>query len=84
MLSSGIRLCLPDEVRVSLAGRQPQYRSTMQAIAVHNQHVVNLVGRADQARRNAPTEGRRNVKRGRSLGWNLVRAKRSRLCIYAM
>ena len=45
----------------------------------HNSPMV----RANQARRNAPTKGRRNVKLGRSPGWNLVRAERSRLCIYA-
>ena len=37
-------LCLPDEVRISLAGRRPPYQSTMQAITARDQHVVIPVG----------------------------------------
>ena len=40
------------------------------------------VVRARQTRRNAPVQGRRDVKLGRSPGLNLVLAARSRLCIY--
>ena len=46
MVPAGIRLdladrtlCLPDEVRIHLAGRRPPYRSTMQAITIHDQYV---------------------------------------------
>ena len=38
---------------------------------------------AYQARRNVSVRVTGNVKLGRSPGWNLVRAKRSRICIYA-
>ena len=38
---------------------------------------------AFQARRNVSVRGGGDVKLGRSPGWNLVRAERSRLCIYA-
>ena len=38
---------------------------------------------AYQSRRNISVRGGGNVKLGRSPGWNLVRAGRSRLCIYA-
>lgn len=51
MVPAGIRLdladgtlCLPDEVRISLAGRRPPYQSTMQAITARDQHVVIPVG----------------------------------------
>ena len=37
-------LCLPDEVRIGLAGRKPPYRSTIQAINLNDQHVVIPVG----------------------------------------
>ena len=39
--------------------------------------------RARQACRNVPAHGEGNVKLGRSPGWNLARADRSRRCIYA-
>ena len=38
---------------------------------------------AYQARRTVYVRGGGDVKLGRSSGWNLVRAERSRLCIYA-
>ena len=38
---------------------------------------------ANQACRHVPDESRGDVKLGRSPGWNLVRAERSRLCIFA-
>ena len=38
---------------------------------------------ADQTCWSTTIEGRGDVKLGRSPGWNLVRAERSRLCIYA-
>ena len=41
------------------------------------------VVRADQARGATPDQGGGDVKLGRSPGWNLVQAERSRLCIYA-
>ena len=41
------------------------------------------VVRPSQACGHTPGEGREDVKLGRSPGWNLVRAERSRLCIYA-
>lgn len=37
-------LCLPDEVRMQLAGRKPPYRSTMQAITANDQHVIMSSG----------------------------------------
>ena len=50
MVPAGIRLdvadgtlCLPDEIRIGLAGRKPLYRSTIQA-NWNNQHVVIPVG----------------------------------------
>ena len=52
MAPAGIRLdladgtlCLPDEVRILLAGRRPPYRSTMQVITANDQHVVIPVGK---------------------------------------
>ena len=43
-------LCLPDEVRIGLAGRKPPYRSTIQAINLNDQHVVIPVGRSTEVR----------------------------------
>ena len=47
MIPAGIRLdlpdgtlCLPDEVKISLAGRRPPYRSTMHKITANDHHVV--------------------------------------------
>ena len=47
MVPAGIRLdladgklCLPDEVRIGLAGRKPLYRSTIQAINLSDHYVV--------------------------------------------
>lgn len=46
MVPTGIRLdlaegtlCLPDKVRISLAGRRPPYIPTIQAINVKDQHI---------------------------------------------
>ena len=57
MVPAGIRLyftdgtlCLPDEVRLSLAGRRPPYRSTIQAININDQHVVIPVGGLTEVR----------------------------------
>ena len=51
LVPAGIRLdlteetlCLPEEVRISMAARRPPYRSTIQAINVKDQHVVICVG----------------------------------------
>ena len=38
---------------------------------------------ANQARRNVFARSEENVKLGRSPGWNLARAERSKFCIYA-
>ena len=43
-------LCLPDEVRISLAGRRPSYRSTIQAVNITDQHVVLPVGGSTEMR----------------------------------
>ena len=43
-------LCLPDEVRIGLAGRKPPYRSTIQEINLNGQHVVIPVGRSTEVR----------------------------------
>ena len=55
MVPAGIRLdladgtlCLPDEVRIGLAGWEPPYRSTMQAIYLNDQHVVIPVGKSTE------------------------------------
>ena len=38
-------ICLPDEIRISRAGRQPPYQPTMQAITARDHHaVITLVG----------------------------------------
>ena len=57
MVPAGIRLdladgtlCLPDEVRILLAGRRPPYRSTMQVITANDQHVVIPVGKPAEVR----------------------------------
>ena len=57
MVPAGIRLdladgtlCLPDEVRIFLAGRKPPYPSTIQAINLNGQHVVILVGKSTEIR----------------------------------
>ena len=43
-------LCLPDEVRIGLAGRKPLYRSKIQAINLNDQHVVIPVGKQTEVR----------------------------------
>ena len=43
-------LCLPDEVRIGLAGRKPPYRSTLQAIKLNDQHVVIPVSKSTEVR----------------------------------
>ena len=57
MVPAGIRLdladgtlCLPDEVRIGLAGPKPLYRSTIQAMNVNDQHTVNPVGKPTEVR----------------------------------
>ena len=57
MVPAGIRLdradgtlCLPDEVRIQLAGRNPPYRSTMQPITINDQHVMIPVGESTEIR----------------------------------
>ena len=57
MVPAGIRLdladgtlCLPDEVRIQLAGRKPPYRSTMQPITINDQHVMIPVGGSTEIR----------------------------------
>ena len=57
MVPAGIRLdladgtlCLPDEVRIGLAGRKPPYRLTLQVINVNDQHVVIPVGKSTEIR----------------------------------
>ena len=51
IIPAGIRLdladgtlCLPDEVRIQLAGQKQPYRSTMQEITANDQHVVMPIG----------------------------------------
>ena len=46
-------------------------------------HLRAQVVRANQARRNVSARSEENVKLGRSPGWNLARAERSKLCVYA-
>ena len=43
-------LCLPDEVRIGLAGRKTLYRSKIQAINLNDQHVVIPVGKPTEVR----------------------------------
>lgn len=57
MVPAGIRLdladgtlCLPDEVRIGLAGRKPLYRTTIQAINLNDQYVVIPVGKPTEVR----------------------------------
>ena len=57
MVPLGIRLdladrmlCFPDEVRISLAGRRPSYRSTIQAVNITDQHVVIPVSGSTEVR----------------------------------
>ena len=57
MVPAGIRLdladgtiCLPDEVRIQLAGRRPPYRSNMQPITINDQHVVIPAGGSAEVR----------------------------------
>ena len=57
MVPAGIRLdladgtlCLPNEVRIGLAGRKTLYRSTIQAINLYDQHVVIPVGKPTEVR----------------------------------
>ena len=58
------KLCLPDEVRIGLAGRKPLYRSTIQAINLNDQHVVILVGKPTEVRVGvAPPRDKRWVRR---------------------
>ena len=48
--SADRNLCLPDEVRIGIAGRKPLYRSTIQAINLNDQHVVIQVGNLAEVR----------------------------------
>ena len=57
MVPAGIRLdladgklCLPDEVRIGLAGRKPLYRTTIQTINLNDQYVVIPVGKSTEVR----------------------------------
>ena len=57
MVMAGIRLyladralCLPDEVRISLAGRNPPYLLTIQAINLNDKPVVIPVGKSMELR----------------------------------
>ena len=57
MVPAGIRLdladgtlCLPDEVRIGLAGRKSLYKSAIQAINLNDQHVVIPVGKPIEVR----------------------------------
>ena len=57
MVSAGIRfdladgtLCLPDEVRVCLAGWRPPYLSNISAINLKDQYIVIPAGRSTEVR----------------------------------
>ena len=57
MVPAGIRLdladvtlCLPDEVRICLAGRRPPYRSNISAVNVNDQHIAITAGRSTEVR----------------------------------
>ena len=57
MVPAGIRLdladgtlCLPDEVRICLAGRRPPYRSNISAVNLNDQHVAIAAGRSAEVR----------------------------------
>ena len=76
MVPAGIRLdladgtlCLPDEVRINLAGRKPPYRSTIQAINLTDQHVVIPVGGSTEVRIGVgPPKAKLWVRRGMDVG----------------
>ena len=57
MVPAGIRLdladgtlCLPDEVRICLAGRRPPYRSNISAVNLNGQHIAIAAGRSTEVR----------------------------------
>ncbi|CAI5718033.1 unnamed protein product [Peronospora effusa] len=57
MVPAGIRLdladgtlCLPDEVRIQLAGRRPPYQTNRQPITINDQYVVIPVGGSTELR----------------------------------
>ena len=43
-------LCLPDEVRICLAGRRPPYRSNISAVNLNGQHIAIAAGRSTEVR----------------------------------
>ena len=43
-------LCLTDEVRISLAGRRPPYRSNVSAVNLNDRHVSIMTGKSTEAR----------------------------------
>ena len=46
-------LCLPDEVKIHLAGRRPLYGSKMHAVTINDQHVVIPVGGSTEVKAGA-------------------------------